>query len=320
MIDRKFSIAPMMDWTDRHQRYFARALTSHSLLYTEMVTTGAIIHGDKKRHLDFNNEEHPVALQLGGSDPKALAECAKIAEQWGYDEVNLNVGCPSDRVQNNMIGACLMGHSTLVKACLTEMRSACSLPVTIKHRIGIDNLDSQAFLEDFVGEVSESGVATFIVHARLALLQGLSPKENREIPPLKYQRVYDLKEKFPSLEILINGGIKTIEECQTHLKFVDGVMLGREAYQNPWLISQVDSEIYGQAPIQQSRADVVRSLYPYIERHLASGQKLSYISRHILGIFHGEHGGKQFRRHISEQAHKPDSGIEILEQALSFVE
>jgi len=310
----------MMDWTDRHQRYFARLLSSKALLYTEMVTTGAIIHGDQNRHLDFNQEEHPVALQLGGSDPAELAQCAQIAEQWGYDEVNLNVGCPSDRVQNNMIGACLMGHATLVKECLSAMRDSCSIPVTIKHRIGIDELDNASFLEHFVEEVAQSGVTTFIVHARIALLKGLSPKENREIPPLKYQRVYDLKQRFPELEILINGGIKTIDECKHHLDHVDGVMLGREAYQNPWLLSQVDNAIYGVNSPTITRSEAVRALYPYIEKHLSSGQKLSYITRHILGIFHGEHGGKRFRRHISEQAHKPDAGIEVLEQALSFVE
>lgn len=318
-LNRTFSVAPMMDWTDRHQRYFARLLSKEALLYTEMITTGAILFGDEQRHLQFNQEEHPVALQLGGSSPADLAKCTKIAQRWGYDEVNLNVGCPSDRVQNNMIGACLMGHASLVKDCLTAMREACDVPVTVKHRIGIDDLDSAQFLTDFVGEVQESGCETFIVHARIAILQGLSPKENREVPPLNYERVYELKKTFPELEILINGGIKTIAECKAHLSHVDGVMLGREAYSNPWLISEVDTELYGSSPRDFSRQDTIRALYPYIESELLKGQKLSYITRHILGIFHGQPGGKQFRRFLSENAHKPDAGTDVLEQALKFV-
>ena len=319
MLNRTFSIAPMMDWTDRHQRYFARTLSKHALLYTEMVTTGAIIHGGEERHLLFNHEEHPLALQLGGSDPKELAQCSSIGQKWGYDEINLNVGCPSDRVQNNMIGACLMGHPRLVHDCLTAMQSACDIPVTIKHRIGIDELDSAAYLEDFVGTVAESGCRTFIIHARIAILDGLSPKENREIPPLNYERVYEIKKRFPDLEIIINGGIKTIGECHAHLKHVDGVMLGREAYHNPWLLSDVDSSFYKKASLQTSREAALRSIYPYIEKQLSEGQKLSYITRHILGLFHGQYGGKQFRRHISENAHKPNAGLEVLDKALEFV-
>jgi len=321
-LNRTFSVAPMMDWTDRHQRYFARLLTKHTLLYSEMVTTGALIYGDLERHLAYNDEEHPVALQLGGSSPEDLARCAGIAEQWNYDEVNLNVGCPSDRVQNNMIGACLMGHKELVRTCLSAMREASSIPVTIKHRIGIDDLDSETFLTDFVGTVAESGVNTFIVHARIAILDGLSPKENREVPPLKYEWVYRLKKAFPELEIIINGGIKTIEECKNHLQHVDGVMLGREAYHNPWLLSQVDEVLYN-APTnsqQMARADIIRRMFPYIERQLSEGQKLSYITRHILGLFHGQPGGKQFRRHLSENAHKPNASCEVLEQALAYTE
>ena len=319
MLNRTFSIAPMMDWTDKHQRYFARTLTRRALLYTEMVTTGAIIYGGEERHLAYNNEEHPVALQLGGSDPMQLAQCASIGQKWGYDEINLNVGCPSDRVQNNMIGACLMAHPKLVRECLVAMQEACDVPVTIKHRIGIDDLDSAAYLEDFVGTVAESGCKTFIIHARIAILDGLSPKENREIPPLKYERVYDIKKKFPNLEVIINGGIKTIDECQAHLKHVDGVMLGREAYHNPWLLSEVDSSLYRVDQKNQSRETALRGIYPYIERQLADGQKLSYITRHILGLFHGQYGGKQFRRYISENAHKPGAGLEVLDKALEFV-
>lgn len=309
----------MMDWTDRHYRHFARLISKQTLLYTEMVTTGAIIHGDKSRHLDFNDSEHPVALQLGGSNAADLAACSKLAQDWGYDEVNLNVGCPSDRVQNNMIGACLMGHPELVRDCLTEMASACDIPVTIKHRIGIDGLDSEEFLHKFVDVVQESGCRTFIIHARKAILEGLSPKENREIPPLIYERVYRLKEAYPNLEIIINGGIKTVAETIQHLKHVDGVMVGREAYQNPWLLSDIDHTIFASTPNQKSRHEIIRELYPYIEDELSKGQKLSYITRHILGLFHGQPGGKKFRRYLSENAHKPDSDTSTLETALDLV-
>ena len=318
-LDRRLSVAPMMDWTDRHYRYFARLISKQTVLYTEMVTTGALIHGDKQRHLQYDLNEHPVALQLGGSKPDELAHCAKLAEQYAYQEVNLNVGCPSDRVQNNMIGACLMGHAELVKTCLAEMADATTLPVTVKHRIGIDDLDSFQFLCDFVGTVKESGCKTFIVHARKAHLQGLSPKENREIPPLKYDYVYRLKETFPDAEIIINGGIKSIDETLTHLQHVDGVMVGREAYQNPWLLADVDALIYAESENTLSRHDVVRKLYPYIEQQLNAGQKLSYMTRHILGIFSGEPGGKRFRRHLSENAHKVGAGTKVLDDALKCV-
>ncbi|KZX79266.1 tRNA dihydrouridine synthase DusA [Oleiphilus sp. HI0009] len=319
-LDRTFSIAPMMDWTDKHQRYFARLLTKRSLLYTEMVTTGAIIYGDEDRHLEYNEEEHPIALQLGGSDPKDLAKCTKIAKTRAYDEVNLNVGCPSDRVQNNMIGACLMGHKDLVASCISAMRESCDIPVTIKHRIGIDDFDSEEFLSDFVGTVAETGCSTFIVHARIAILDGLSPKENREIPPLKYDWVYRLKQHFPDLEIIINGGIKNLDEAENHLKNVDGVMLGREAYHNPWLLSEVDQRLYNTPSKVLKRHEVIEQMYPYIEQQLGHGQKLSYITRHILGLYHAQPGGKQFRRHISEEAHKLGADIEVLEKALSYVE
>lgn len=316
---RKFSVAPMMEWTDRHYRYFARLMTKHSVLYSEMVTTGAIIYGDEARHLAYNEEEHPVALQLGGSSPDDLARCTKIAAQRGYDEVNLNVGCPSDRVQNNMIGACLMGHAQLVRDCLASMQEQVDIPVTVKHRIGIDDMDSEQFLHDFIGTVAQSGCKTFIVHARKAILEGLSPKENREIPPLNYERVYHLKQAFPELEIIINGGIKTEAEISKHLAHVDGVMVGREAYQNPWLLAAVDQLAYGDADTSISRHQVIEAMYPYIDAQLSKGQKLSYITRHILGLFHAQPGGKQFRRHLSENAHKPGAGIEVLEAALARV-
>lgn len=318
-LSRKFSIAPMMEWTDRHYRYFARLMTKHSVLYSEMVTTGAIIYGDEERHLAYNDEEHPVALQLGGSSPEDLAQCTKVAEQRGYDEVNLNVGCPSDRVQNNMIGACLMGHAELVRDCLASMQAEVDIPVTVKHRIGIDDMDSEQFLHDFIGTVAQSGCKTFIVHARKAILEGLSPKENREIPPLNYERVYRLKQVFPELEIIINGGIKTEAEISEHLAKVDGVMVGREAYQNPWLLASIDALAYGDAAPSISRHEVIEAMYPYIEAQLSEGQKLSYITRHILGLFHAQPGGKQFRRHLSENAHKPGAGIEVLQTALACV-
>lgn len=318
--DRRFSIAPMMEWTDRHYRYFARLISRRTVLYTEMVTTGAILFGDKARHLDFSDEEHPIALQLGGSDPQQLAECCRLAETWGYDEVNLNVGCPSDRVQNNMIGACLMAHAGLVTECLTEMRAACSLPITIKHRIGIDDHDNFDYLHDFVDQVRQSGCKTFIVHARVAKLQGLSPKQNREIPPLQYDYVYQLKQAFPELEIIINGGIETLPDIHGHLEQVDGVMVGRAAYHDPWLLAEVDRQIYQDSNnTRMSRHDIVRALYPYLETCLGKGNKLTYVTRHILGLFHGQPGGKRFRRHLSTYAHLPSSGIEVLEQALALV-
>ncbi len=319
-VNRRFSVAPMMDWTDKHCRMFHRVLSKEALLYTEMVTTGALIYGDAKRHLSYNQDEHPVALQLGGSDPKELAICAKMAEEYGYDEVNLNVGCPSDRVQNNMIGACLMEFPQRVRDCLTAMQEAVSIPVTVKHRLGIDDLDTDELLHAFVDTVRESGCKTFIVHARKAILQGLSPKENRDIPPLEYDRVYRVKEAFPSLEIIINGGIKTLAECETHLEHLDGVMIGREAYHNPYMLAMVDNALYGSSSPIQSRIEVLQAYLPYFESELAAGTPLSHISRHILGLFHSVKGGKQFRRVISEQAHKPGAGLSVIEDALARVQ
>lgn len=318
-LSRKFSIAPMMDWTTPHFRYLARILSRNALLYTEMVTTGALIHGDTERFLRYHPSEHPLALQLGGGDAKELAHCAKLAEQFGFDEVNLNVGCPSDRVQNNMIGACLMAYPDKVAEAVAAMIDATSLPVTVKHRIGIDGRESWDELCEFIEKVSAAGCQTFIVHARIAILEGLSPKENRDIPPLKYDWVYRLKEKYPHLEIIINGGIKTVEECHQHLAHTDGVMLGREAYHNPWLLASVDPEFFGEPSPIASRQDALRAMFPFIQEELDRGVYLTHISRHVMGLFHGMPGGRQFRRHISENAHKPGSGLEVIQTALSKV-
>ncbi|WP_404369363.1 tRNA dihydrouridine(20/20a) synthase DusA [Marinobacter sp.] len=309
----------MMDWTTTHYRHMARCLSRHALLYTEMVTTGALIHGDTQRFLRHQPQEYPLALQLGGSDPKELAHCAALAESAGYSEVNLNVGCPSDRVQNNMIGACLMGHPDLVAEGVKAMIEATDLPVTVKHRIGINGRDSWDELCEFVEKVSEAGCRTFVVHARIAVLEGLSPKENRDVPPLKYDWVYQLKARYPHLEIIINGGIKTFEECHEHLRHTDGVMLGREAYHNPWLLAGVDAEFFGQAGPAVSRHDALRAMYPFIESELARGVYLGHMSRHLLGLFHSCKGGRQFRRHISENAHRPGAGLEVIEDAMTLV-
>ncbi|ULR33435.1 tRNA dihydrouridine(20/20a) synthase DusA [Dickeya fangzhongdai] len=309
----------MLDWTDRHCRYFHRLLSHNALLYTEMVTTGAILHG-KGDYLAYSEEEHPLALQLGGSDPAALAQCAALAEQRGYDEVNLNVGCPSDRVQNGRFGACLMAEAQLVADCVKAMRERVGIPVTVKTRIGIDDQDSYEFLCDFIRTVSEQGGCdTFIVHARKAWLSGLSPKENREIPPLDYPRVYQLKRDFPSLTLAINGGVKTLAEAQQHLQHVDGVMVGREAYQNPGMLAQVDSELFGADSIAPDQADVVRAMYPYIERELSGGASLGHITRHMLGLFQGVPGARQWRRYLSENAHKPGADAAVVERALALV-
>lgn len=316
----RFSIAPMLDWTDRHCRYFLRQLSRHTLLYTEMVTTGAIIHG-KGDYLAYSEAEHPLALQLGGSDPQALAQCAKLAEERGYNEVNLNVGCPSDRVQNGRFGACLMADAQLVADCIKAMRDVVSIPVTVKTRIGIDSHDSYDFLCDFIETVSGNGECNeFIIHARKAWLSGLSPKENREIPPLDYPRVYQLKHDFPQLTMSINGGIKTLEEAQTHLQHLDGVMVGREAYQNPGLLTKVDREIFGCSEPEPCPFAVVRSMYPYIEQELAKGTYLGHVTRHMLGLFQGIPGARQWRRYLSENAHKAGAGVSVVEHALSLVD
>ncbi|EXJ11115.1 MULTISPECIES: tRNA dihydrouridine(20/20a) synthase DusA [Nitrincola] len=317
--NHRFSVAPMMDWTDKHCRYLHRLISKHTVLYTEMVTTGALIHGDTKRFLAYNPEEHPVVLQLGGGDPSELALCAKMAEDYGYDEVNLNVGCPSDRVQNNMIGACLMGHPDRVADCIDQMQQAVDIPVTIKHRLGIDELDSQEYLLEFVRKVRDTGCKTFIIHARKAILQGLSPKENRDIPPLQYERVYDVKQAFPDLDVWINGGIRTLDETQQHLQHVDGVMVGREAYQNPFLLSEVDALLYSDSSSIKSRLDIAHAFEPYVAEQLAKGIPLYAVVKHMLGLFHGQRGGKQFRRHISENGHKQGAGLDVYRQALELV-
>ncbi len=316
-LDRRFSVAPMMDWTDRHCRYFHRLLTKQTLLYTEMVTTGAILHGDAKRFLAFDNAEHPLALQLGGSDPSDLAKCARLAEEKGYDEVNLNCGCPSDRVQNGAFGACLMLEPDLVADLVKAMLDATSLDVTVKCRIGVDDQDDYAGLQNFTEQLSNAGCKTLIVHARKAWLKGLSPKQNREVPPLDYERVYALKRDFPDLEIILNGGIESLADTKHHLNNLDGVMMGRAAYQNPWLLADVDKAIFASQAAVDSRLDVIEQLTPYIENELSSGVRLASICRHILGLFQGMPGAKRFRRILSEQAHKPGAGTEVLQDAVS---
>ncbi|MGL4476222.1 MAG: tRNA dihydrouridine(20/20a) synthase DusA [Shewanella sp.] len=313
-ISRVFSVAPMLDWTDRHYRYFARLMSANTLLYTEMVTTGAILHG-KGDYLGYNQQEHPLALQLGGSDPVSLAQCAKRAEDYGYDEVNLNVGCPSDRVQNGRFGACLMAEPQLVAKCVNAMRAQVSMPVTVKTRIGIDDHDSYEFLTQFIDTVSDAGCDTFIIHARKAWLNGLSPKENREIPPLDYERAYQLKRDYPHLHISVNGGVTSLVEAKLHLAQLDGVMVGREAYQNPYLLAEVDNQLTGTNTPVLTRDQVVDIMLPYIEQHLADGGRLNHISRHMLGLYQGLPGARAWRRHLSEQAHKPGAGIEVMLKA-----
>lgn len=310
----------MMDWTDRHCRYFLRLLSSNALLYTEMVTTGALIHGDRERFLGHDDTEHPLALQLGGSTPADLATCARLAEAAGYDEVNLNVGCPSDRVQNNMIGACLMAHPGLVADCVKAMKDAVAIPVTVKHRIGINGRDSYAQLCDFVGQVQAAGCRSFTVHARIAILEGLSPKENRDIPPLRYDVVARLKEDFPELEIVLNGGIETLEECQLHLQTFDGVMLGREAYHNPYLLAEVDTRLFGGTAPVISRSEVLAKMRPYIATHLASGGNMHHVTRHMLGLGAGFPGARKFRQLLSVDIHKCADPLALLDQAALFLE
>ncbi len=308
----------MLDWTDRHCRYFHRIMTKDTLLYTEMVTTGAILFG-KGDYLAFNEAEHPVALQLGGSDPKDLAQSALIAQQRGYDEINLNVGCPSDRVQNGRFGACLMASAQLVGECVSAMQDKVSIPVTVKTRIGIDDLDSYEFLCQFIETVKNAGCHTFIVHARKAWLNGLSPKENREIPPLDYPRVYQLKQDYPELTIAINGGVTSLTDALTHLEHLDGVMMGREAYQNPFILSKVDEMLFGKPANHLTRHQIVELMVPYIESHLAQGGYLSHITRHMLGLFQGVPGARAWRRHLSEEAPKKGAGVNVLLDALKLV-
>ncbi|MBL4794047.1 MAG: tRNA dihydrouridine(20/20a) synthase DusA [Pseudomonadales bacterium] len=319
-IDRRFCVAPMLDCTDRHNRYFLRLISKHAVLYSEMVTTGALIHGDRERFLAYSQQEHPIALQLGGSNPEDLLKCTKLAEERRFDEVNLNIGCPSDRVQAGMIGACLMGHPDLVASCVETLVNSSGLHITVKCRIGIDDFDSYDFLLDFVGKVIASGCKCLIIHARKAILSGLSPKENREIPPLNYDYVYRLKRDFPDTEFIINGGITTLEQCVEHLKYVDGVMLGREAYQNPYILAEVDSLIYGDIHPTQNRLEILEQYYPYVEKELSKGVRLKHMSRHLFGLFHGLPGAKSWRRYLSENAYRPEAGVEVLEKAASLIQ
>jgi tRNA-dihydrouridine synthase A len=314
----------MMDWTDRHCRMFHRHITRHTWLYTEMVTTGALLHGDVARHLDFNQEEHPVALQLGGSEPADLAKSARLGEQWGYDEINLNCGCPSERVQKGAFGACLMAEPQLVADCVKAMRDAVAIDVTVKHRIGIDDVTSYDFVRDFVGVIADAGCTTFIVHARNAILKGLSPKENREIPPLKADYAYQLKRDFPQLEILINGGIKTVEEIDAHLQHVDGVMLGREAYHNPYLMACFDGRYYGDVRPVKSRTEVLQEMQAYIREQLArhgknagGGLRLNSITRHMLGLMAGMPGARAFRQTLSDSKKLAAGDPALLLEALA---
>ncbi|WMW82382.1 tRNA dihydrouridine(20/20a) synthase DusA [Undibacterium cyanobacteriorum] len=322
---RRLSVAPMMDWTDRHCRVFHRHITRHTWLYTEMVTTGAIIHGDVPRHLDFNQIEHPIALQLGGSEPADLAIAAKRGQEWGYDEINLNCGCPSERVQKGAFGACLMSEPALVADCVKAMRDVVDIDVTVKHRIGIDDVQEYAFVRDFVGQIAEAGCSTFIVHARNAILKGLSPKENREIPPLKYEYAYQLKRDFPDLEIIINGGVKTLEEIDLHLQHCDGVMLGREAYHNPYLMSAFDARYYGDTNAPNSRLAVLQAMIPYIEDQLArfgdsgKGLRLNSITRHMLGLSFGLVGARAFRQMLSDTKKLASGNPQLLLEAWSRV-
>ena len=311
----------MMDWTDRHDRYFLRLITRHALLYTEMVTTGAVLHGDRDRLLAFSPEEHPVAVQLGGSEPADLAEAARIAEGFGYDEINLNVGCPSDRVQSGRFGACLMREPGLVARCVEAMRAAVSVPVTVKCRIGVDDQDPEEALPAMARAVREAGCETLIVHARKAWLEGLSPKENRDVPPLDYPLVYRLKQAMPEMALVINGGIDSIAAIDGHLAHVDGVMLGRAAYQSPWLLAEIDHLYYGAETSIPARHEVLARFLPYIERELAKGTHLHAMTRHILGIFQGCPGARAFRRHISENAPRPGAGAgaDVVRRAMEFV-
>ena len=313
------SVAPMMDRTDRHCRYFLRQISKRTLLYTEMVTSMAILHGDKEKLLGFDRAEHPISLQVGGDNPQDLAQCAQIAEDFGYDEINLNVGCPSSRVQNGNFGACLMLQPERVAECIAAMGNATKIPVTVKHRIGVDEVDSYEDLVKFVSIVAESGCERFSVHARKAWLQGLSPKENREVPPLRYDLVHQLKQDFPHLSIEINGGFTTLEQAKTQLQSVDAVMIGRAIYDNPYLLAFADSEIYGENALPPSRHQIVAAMLPYIDEWMSKGWRLNSITRHMLQLFHGQPGSRIWRRVITEQSVLPGAGFEVITQALEGI-
>jgi len=316
----RFSVAPMMDWTDRHCRVFHRLLSRRARLYTEMLTTGAIIHGDRARLLGFDASEHPLALQLGGSDPADLATSAKIGEDFGYDEINLNVGCPSDRVKDGRFGACLMAEPQLVASCVDTMKRAVKIPVTVKCRIGIDDQDPELSLDALARGVIAAGADVLIVHARKAWLNGLSPKENRDVPPLDYNRVYRLKAALPHVPVIINGGIASLEEAKAHLAHVDGVMLGRAAYQEPWRLLTVDSLLFGEAAPHATIKDAFVAMMPYIERELSRGTRLHAITRHFVGAYHAVPGARAFRRHLAENGVKPNAGVNVLREAIALVE
>ncbi len=315
-IDRRISVAPMMDWTDRHDRYFLRLIAPQILLYTEMLTAQALVYGDTRYLLQFDPLEHPVALQVGGSGPRLLAQAAVLGEDFGYDEINLNVGCPSDRVQSGRFGACLMREPALVADCVSQMKAAVKIPVTVKCRIGVDELDAYEDLTRFVTTVAEAGCEIFIVHARKAWLKGLSPKENREIPPLRYETVQRLKQDFPHLTIILNGGIKTAAEVAAQLKIVDGVMIGREAYTNPYFLAELQKQYYSPDTQSPSRFAVIEKFLPYIKEQLKKNTRLSSMTRHILGLFRGERGANRWRRYLSEHAHRKEAGTEVLSEAL----
>ena len=317
MLKRSFCVAPMMDWTDRHCRFFLRLISQKTLLYTEMITTGAVLHGNRDRLLGYDEHEHPLALQLGGSHPQELSDSVKIAQDYGYDEINLNVGCPSDRVQAGRFGACLMLEPDLVADCIAAMNTVSRVPVTVKSRLGVDEHDSYEMLANFIQKVSTAGCKTFILHARKAWLKGLSPKENREIPPLNYDTVHRIKRDFPDLEIIINGGISCLEQAKEQLCYVDGVMLGRAAYHNPYLLADVDIQFYGSNKPKLKRHEIIEMFYPYLEKQLQAGVYLSSITRHILGLYQGMPGARYWRRHLSENATKPGAGIEVLKEAVA---
>ncbi len=316
---RRFSVAPMMSHTDRHFRYLLRLLSRHTMLYTEMLTTGALLHGDTDRHIRFHAAEHPVGIQLAGNNPDELADCARIARHYGYDEINLNLGCPSDRVKSGRFGACLMADPGLVAECVRAMATATNLPVTVKTRTGIDDYDGYDHLGEFIATISAAGCRTFIIHARKAWLQGLNPRQNRTVPPLQYGMVYRLKQDFPRLEIIINGGINNLEEASDHLRHVDGVMLGRAVCNTPYLLAGVDKTLFGVNNMTVSRGKIMDDYVRYMETELANGENLYAMSRHVLGLFHGQRGARAYRRHLSTEAHKKNAGVEIINQALALV-
>jgi tRNA-dihydrouridine synthase A len=315
----RFSVAPMMEWTDRHCRYFLRLISRRTFLYTEMVTAEAVLYGNRERVLGFSPEEHPVGLQLGGSGPEKLAAASRVGADYGYDEINLNIGCPSDRVQSGRFGACLMAEPDLVASCVAAMGEAADLPITVKCRVGIDDQDAEASLDRFVDRVAQAGCRTFIVHARKAWLKGLSPKENRDVPPLDCERVFRLKQRRPDLEIVLNGGIGSLAEAHAHLPHVDGVMLGRAAYADPYLLAEVDGALFGSNERPPSRLEVLDAFVPYVEAELSGGARLNQMTRHILGLFHGQSRARAFRRHLAENAHLDGAGIEVLDTARRIV-